>query len=220
MAWKRGPRRSRALLELSGSWREGTYWRRESPSAPDHRGDPSSRPTGDRPTRRGPSRNRAAVRSCSGPKCSLDRTTVSQPGAVCKGANDHGQHINDQRLCRQPRRCAEDGQACNPGGHHHAQCRWLIDPQQADRSWGLIRRASRLAERQDDEAGVRSARSKIVVALARLRLDQGTLRDAARSLPGSRRGQRAGSTGSGCGAGCSQGSISQLRHDLRPGAVA
>lgn|SRR5262245_56003033 len=43
-----------------------------------------------------------------------------------------------------------------------------VDPVQADNSWGLIRRAR--TAHQDDEAGQRSARSKVVVALAKLRL--------------------------------------------------
>jgi len=45
-----------------------------------------------------------------------------------------------------------------------------VDPVQADNSWGLIRRAR--TSKQDDEAGQRSARSKVVVALAKLRLSK------------------------------------------------
>jgi hypothetical protein len=43
-----------------------------------------------------------------------------------------------------------------------------VDPVQADNSWGLIRRARMSV--QDDDAGRRSARAKIAVAVARLRL--------------------------------------------------
>jgi hypothetical protein len=45
-----------------------------------------------------------------------------------------------------------------------------VDPMQADNSWGLIRRASPLGQHQNDDAGRRSARAKIAVAVARLRL--------------------------------------------------
>jgi hypothetical protein len=44
-----------------------------------------------------------------------------------------------------------------------------VDPTQADASWGLIRRGSRLGARQIDDAGVRSARAKIAVAIAKFR---------------------------------------------------
>lgn len=43
-----------------------------------------------------------------------------------------------------------------------------VDPEQADASWGAIRRARMSV--QDDDAGRRSARAKIAVAVARLRL--------------------------------------------------
>jgi len=43
-----------------------------------------------------------------------------------------------------------------------------VDPVQADASWGLIRRAR--LEVQDDDAGRRSARAKVAVATAKLRL--------------------------------------------------
>jgi len=45
-----------------------------------------------------------------------------------------------------------------------------IDPEQADAAWASTRRASRLGQHQDGEAGVRSARAKIAVAMAKLRL--------------------------------------------------
>jgi hypothetical protein len=45
-----------------------------------------------------------------------------------------------------------------------------IDPDQADAAWASTRRASRLGHHQNDEAGRRSAMSKIAVTLAKLRL--------------------------------------------------
>lgn len=45
-----------------------------------------------------------------------------------------------------------------------------VDPEQADASWGVLRRASRLGQYQHGEAGKRAAQSKVAVALARLRL--------------------------------------------------
>jgi hypothetical protein len=45
-----------------------------------------------------------------------------------------------------------------------------VDPEQADNSWGVARRASRLGQYQHDDAGVRSAKAKVAVALGRLRL--------------------------------------------------
>jgi hypothetical protein len=44
-----------------------------------------------------------------------------------------------------------------------------LDVEQADRAWASTRRASRLGARQVDEAGVRSARAKIAVAIAKFR---------------------------------------------------
>ena len=49
----------------------------------------------------------------------------------------------------------------------------MIDPQQADESWGHVRRASRMGQHQqhqDDDAGRRSARAKVAVAMSKLRL--------------------------------------------------
>ena len=45
-----------------------------------------------------------------------------------------------------------------------------IDPEQADASWASTRRASRLGQHLDDDVGQRSARAKIAVTLAKLRL--------------------------------------------------
>src|SRR5215471_18728545 len=45
-----------------------------------------------------------------------------------------------------------------------------LDVAQADRAWASTRRASRMGRYQHSDAGTRSARSKIVVALAKLRL--------------------------------------------------
>ena len=45
-----------------------------------------------------------------------------------------------------------------------------LDVAQADRAWASTRRASRMGQHQHSDAGTRSARSKIVVALAKLRL--------------------------------------------------
>jgi hypothetical protein len=45
-----------------------------------------------------------------------------------------------------------------------------IDPEQADRAWASARRASRLGQHQHDDAGTRSAKAKIAVTLAKLRL--------------------------------------------------
>jgi hypothetical protein len=45
-----------------------------------------------------------------------------------------------------------------------------IDPDQADAAWASTRRASRLGVRQLDDAGVRSARSKIAMKLAQFRM--------------------------------------------------
>jgi hypothetical protein len=45
-----------------------------------------------------------------------------------------------------------------------------IDPAQADASWGAIRRASRLGQHTRNEAGERSAKAKVAVTLAKLRL--------------------------------------------------
>jgi hypothetical protein len=45
-----------------------------------------------------------------------------------------------------------------------------VDPAQADASWGVARRASRLGQYQHDAAGTRSAKAKVAVALGRLRL--------------------------------------------------
>jgi hypothetical protein len=47
-----------------------------------------------------------------------------------------------------------------------------IDPAQADASWGAIRRASRLGQHQRNEAGERSAKAKVAVTLAKLRLSK------------------------------------------------
>lgn len=44
----------------------------------------------------------------------------------------------------------------------------MVDPKQADEAWDLIRRAR--VEVQDDDAGRRSARAKVAVTLAKLRL--------------------------------------------------
>jgi hypothetical protein len=44
-----------------------------------------------------------------------------------------------------------------------------VDPVQADRAWRSTRRASRLGQNQIDDAGTRSARAKIAVAIAKLR---------------------------------------------------
>jgi hypothetical protein len=44
-----------------------------------------------------------------------------------------------------------------------------LNVEQADRAWASTRRASRLGARQVDEAGVRSARAKIAVAVAKFR---------------------------------------------------
>jgi hypothetical protein len=45
-----------------------------------------------------------------------------------------------------------------------------VDPEQADNSWGVARRASRGAVHIHDDAGARSAKAKVAVTLARLRL--------------------------------------------------
>jgi hypothetical protein len=45
-----------------------------------------------------------------------------------------------------------------------------IDPHQADQAWASTRRASRLGASQLDDAGVRSARSKIAVKIAQFRM--------------------------------------------------
>jgi len=45
-----------------------------------------------------------------------------------------------------------------------------IDPDQADRAWASTRRASRMGQHQDGEAGANAATAKIAVAAARLRL--------------------------------------------------
>jgi hypothetical protein len=45
----------------------------------------------------------------------------------------------------------------------------LLDSEEADRSWASTRRASRLAQHQHDDAGTRSAQSKVALAVARLR---------------------------------------------------
>ena len=44
-----------------------------------------------------------------------------------------------------------------------------VSPEQADQSWGVARRASRGAIHQDTDAGRRSAKAKVALALARLR---------------------------------------------------
>jgi hypothetical protein len=46
----------------------------------------------------------------------------------------------------------------------------LIDPHPADESWNVARRASRLGQHQDDDAGRRSARAKVAVTMSKLRL--------------------------------------------------
>jgi hypothetical protein len=45
-----------------------------------------------------------------------------------------------------------------------------VDPEQADAAWASTRRASRMGARQLDDAGVRSARSKIAVKIAQFRM--------------------------------------------------
>jgi hypothetical protein len=45
-----------------------------------------------------------------------------------------------------------------------------IDEGQADAAWGSTRRASRLGQHQNGEAGVRAAKAKVAVTLAKLRL--------------------------------------------------
>ena len=45
-----------------------------------------------------------------------------------------------------------------------------VDPEQADNSWGVARRGSRGIIHQDTDAGQRSAKAKVAVALAKLRL--------------------------------------------------
>jgi hypothetical protein len=45
-----------------------------------------------------------------------------------------------------------------------------IDPTQADAAWASTRRASRMAQHQHDDTGRRSAKAKIAVTLAKLRL--------------------------------------------------
>jgi hypothetical protein len=45
-----------------------------------------------------------------------------------------------------------------------------VDPEQADNSWGVARRASRGIVHIHDDAGARSAKAKVAVALGRLRL--------------------------------------------------